>query len=243
MIGGISLQANVFLPTIPPGLDVGLTFTGILLVLYGHIENTFSILFERLDREFPAFPYRREAKVLYTVGFMCLTVGVLLKYQLVTAYMALLYGFGRMIEGVAAVRFWRKIHLFLTEGRLAGNTSRSLMYKLAAFFVVLLGGSLMVELLLRDGATAVLEYQFALVWTAMTLLLSLIGLSRRVLPLTEVDDEVVSSKLFYGYILAVAGASIFDASLVTQLAIQATGTVAYTVGFWLAVFLWVRGKW
>ncbi len=231
------LQIDWLLPTIPPSIGTLLTIFGMLIMLYAHIRETTSILSKRSNNKF-SVPLQNEGRVaiVLSIGFFFLTIGVLRRYNLIPVYIALLYVVGSMIEGVGQVRFLRKIHSFLRGQGAGGGILRNLKYKLLSAFVVLLGGTIAIQLFFSAPTYGSAIPQVALIWTLMTFILTVIGLSHRVLPLkTELP-----SGMAIGYVVAVAGSEVYDLTLAGEVIFILLGGVGYSLGFWLSVYYWLR---
>jgi len=178
---------------------------------------------------------RRLAGTTLAGGILFITIGSLQRYQLVIHYMGILFFIGSLITGASHVRFWKKVELFLRRQEYGGNLARTIKYGLLSLFVIISVGSIFFELVISNPFGATFFSQIAFAYTLLVLGLSIIGLSKRVLPLREQIDN----RLVYGFILTIAGTQIFDLSIVNAILFMGIGTVGYTVGFWIAVYYWL----
>lgn len=108
-------------------------------------------------------------------------------------------------------------------------------YRIAALFVVLVGGYVVVKILTTGPFVGTRLREIAFVWTLATFALSYLGLSKRLHPLSG----TVPRQLLVGYMLCIAGASIYDLTFVLDVTAMLVGSVAYSAGFWIAVYFWI----
>lgn len=232
------LQIGAFVPTIPPGLGAAVVVIGLTIMVGAYTRITMQELSSQSERIYGiGLEDRQLAAWSFGTGILFLTIGALQRYQLVVPYVALLYLVGNMISGVAHVRFWKKIEMLLRKQEFTGDLARTVKYGLASMFVVIIVGSMFVWLVLSAPFSAPLAVQFAFAWTLLVLGLSIVGLSKRALPLrTQLDN-----KLIYGFILTIAGSEIFDLTLAGNVGFLLVGSIGYSIGFWVAVYYWLFG--
>lgn len=234
----VPLQTGALLPTKPAGLGAAVTVVGLTIMVGSYVRITLQELDSQSKATFEVeMEHRRLAGASFAGGILFLTIGSLQQYQLVVPYMGALFFIGSLITGVSHVRLWKKIELFLRKQEYGGDLARTIKYGLLSLFVVITVGSIFFELVVSNpfGATFISRLAFA--YTLLVLGLSIVGLSKRVLPLREQVDN----KLVYGFILTIAGTQIFDLSLVNALLFMGIGTIGYAVGFWIAVYYWLYG--
>lgn len=232
----VLLQTGAFLPTRPAGLGAAITLIGLTIMIGSYVRITLQELdVQSKDTFNVSIQNRRLAGASFAGGILFLTIGSLQRYQLVVPYIAVLFFVGSLITGVSHVRFWKKVELFLRKQEYTGDLARTIKYGLLSLFVVIITTSIFLKLVISNPFGATFVSQLAFAHTLLVLGLSIVGLSKRVLPLREKIDN----KLIYGFILTIAGTEIFDLSLVNDFLFLGIGGLGYTVGFWTAVFYWL----
>lgn len=232
----VQLQAGAFLPTKPAGLGAAVTVIGLTIMVGSYVRVVLSELNLQTKNSFDVeIKYRQLAGSTFAGGILFLTIGSLQRYQLVTPYIALLFFIGSLITGTAHVRFWKKVELFLRKQEYGGDLARTIKYGLLSLFVIITVVSIFFELVVSNPFGASFVSQLAFAYTLLVLGLSIVGLSKRVLPLREQVDN----KLVYGFIFTIAGTQIFDLALVNDFLFMGIGIVGYALGFWMAVYYWL----
>jgi hypothetical protein len=232
----LPIQTGALLPTKPAGLGAAVTVIGLTIMMGSYVRITLQEMDSQSREAFDVeMKNRRLAGMSFAGGILFITIGSLQRYQLVVHYMGILFFVGSLITGVSHVRFWKKVELLLRKQECSGNLARTIKYGIISLFVIIIVGSILFELVVSNPFGATFVSQLAFAYTLLVLGLSIVGLSKRVLPLREQVDN----KLVYGFILTIAGTQIFDLSLTNALLFMIIGTVGYTAGFWFAVYYWL----
>lgn len=229
-------QIGIFVPTVPPGLGAAVIVIGLTIMIGSHLRITMLEVDAQSKEHYGTqLKHRRLATWSFGAGILFLTLGTLQRYQLVVPYVAFVYLIGNMITGVAHVRFWKKIELLLRKREYSGNLARTIKYGLISLFVIIIVGSLFVWMVQSSPLNTPILLQFAFAWTLLVLGLSIVGLSKRVLPLRDrIDDNIV-----HGFIITIAGSEIFDLTLASEVGFLFVGGIGYSIGFWVAVYYWI----
>jgi len=152
---------------------------------------------------------------------------------------------GGWIEGIGSIRFYQKVVYTIIRTSLPPSSlgKKVVLYSASAFVV-------MCAILLSIAADALGYVTVGFIdllligWTVGTALVSIVGISIRLSPLRTVvreDDRVpINSGSIYGLTLCVAGAVITNLSTTFDIVSFALNSVSYTVGYWLAVYLWYQ---
>lgn len=229
-------QVDALLPTVLSGLGAALVICGLTIMAGARA----SAQVRRLNRwgqrvAGTTLPHERLVGGCLAAGILFVTVGAVQRYDLVVHFVSVFFLVSNVISGAAHVRTWQKITLALRRRGLQGDLGRTVRYGLLSTFVIVLAGSLLVYLLRVEPGGIGFARQLSLVWTVLTFGLSVVGLSKSVLPLQDrVDDRVL-----YGFVLTVAGTEVFDLTLPLYVGFLAVGAVGYGVGFWVAVYYWL----
>lgn len=232
----LGLQGGAFLPTKPAGLGAAVTVIGLTIMIASHIQITLQdIDLQSRDNFDIQIENRRFAGATFAGGILFVSIGSLQRYQLVVPYMGLLFFTGSLITGVSHVRFWKKIKIFLTEKKYSGNLTRKIKYGILSTFVVIVICSIFFELTTSNPFNFSFISQVAFTYTLLVLFLSIVGFSKRLLPLRGQIDN----RLIYGFILTISGTQIFDLYLFNDLLFMIIGIGGYSAGFWLAVYYWL----
>lgn len=230
------LQAGAFLPTKPAGLGAAITVIGLSIMVGSYVRIAIQVQDLLSKDNFDiAIENPRLAVFSFAGGMLFLTIGSLQRYNLVISYMGLLFFVGSLITGVSHVRFWKKIEYLLRKREYKGDLPRTIKFGLLNLFILVTVASIFFELVVSNpfGATFVSRLAFA--YTLIVLGVSIVGFSKRILPLRDKID----AKLVYGFILTIAGTQIFDLSLLNDFLFMIVGIIGYTVGFWIAVYYWL----
>lgn len=172
-------------------------------------------------------------------GTLATSMPLIKIFDLRAPFMILLFTLGQTIEGVAALRFYKRVGQWIhsnnsgSTGGLLKSQLRKLQYKfryrVLTFFAILLSISIAIGVLLAFGIDMRPFRLFALIWTIGTLIISIFGLNWK---LRDIEDQL-SKNARLGLILAVAGAANFGfATLSVEIVAQICGAIGYTIGFW-----------
>lgn len=226
--GSLVLQVGFFVDYVPEWLGPLLMASGIFYLIIGYFETSI------LQTELSASPV---ALVMMATGLMLLFVQSYL--SLGPIVIVILLAFTRWIEGVAAVRFYQKVAYVLRHRDLphTGTLTDRVALKLLMLFTVIMGGWAVLLVLTRGPFIRSLTYDLALVWTLVSATISILGMSLKFL---SIRDQLPLISLF-GFAVASTGAELFNfTSLFTELKVFAVSNISYSLGYWVAVYLWLR---
>lgn len=231
-IGSLQIISEVQLP--PSLLGPVLIFFGLELLVVGTTRAGFdqSPFYQKCN------PRQRTAITAgFGLGIFACSIGALRQYDLLPAYVILLYSLGRAIEGIAAVIFYKKILTHLRWGSPGATSPGETKVGLLSFFVVLVGGGLVLTVFKPD---AILQTTFGgllVGWTMITAALTAIGLY------WKFSSVAVSypKGIVLGTILSVIGAEVYHFSSIWLDAwVVFFGYIGYAIGFGIAVSLWMK---
>lgn len=221
---------------VPPWLGPSVVFLGVEVILVGAIQKALpetSALWTRLSG--------RESLLVtgsFSLGILLSASAILQQYSLVGVYAAMLFGLGRLIEGAAAVRFYKQILLIAQRrGNRRGFGDRAKRL-LVIFFAFVVAGWLVVRIVTRGPIYGTVEKSIRLVWTGLTLFIAVYGIA----PKLRFAEDILNNRLKIGFVLCVGGASIYNFGTVMEISVFLGGLFAYSVGFWVAVLALVRSE-
>jgi hypothetical protein len=236
---GTLLQTSALLPAIPPWLPGAVILAGMSILVGWTMQN---IAVPRFLSTTSLSSWEAKA-IFFSFGFglPTLSIATISYYNAGPAYAAFLYALGRIIEGVAAVRLFKKISLNL---RASGNSSDSglltqllsaiapkIKRRLVSVFILLLALSAIIQILVHGPYIFSLQYEIAFILTLASLLVSYYGLRARL----QSGTEELPRTLQTGLILCVAGSEVYNhPSLGIEVVVYLIGMIAYTIGFWYA---------
>jgi len=241
-----ALQAGLFLNSVPGWLAPALVLIGIELVLIRYIEQSVNVVARRPEIDdnsstgMTALPHRDYQLLIggLTLGILFSAIAVIQRFQISNLYAMLLLFCGRAIEGVVAVRFYKKVVRFLRTRQLSGDLAKRVRHKLTMLFIIVVGVYLLGYALLRGPFLRSLGYTIQFVWTVTTLFLTAFGLRWKLRPVQDRFDR----KVILGVILFVTGAELFNYTFLGELAATVVGSLGYTVGFWFAAALLIHDQ-
>lgn len=180
----------------------------------------------------------RNSRVLVGAGF--LSVGYLFMALAVmsnffNAFAVYLFLLFRSVEGAAAARFYRTVAYVLRSRTLPGGTRFGSRVKLflAPFFVIVVGVGVLLSLLRTFGlgGTPVIE-----IYTPTMVGVTSLSVWWRVRSLRQ--EYAIATLL--GFTTCITGAEIYGfATVATEITVSLSGFVAFGVGFWLLIALWM----
>lgn len=221
---------------VPPWLGPSLIFLGVEVILVGAIQKSLpetSTLWTRLSKQ--------ESLMVtgsFALGILFSASAVLQQFSLVGTYAAMLFGLGRLIEGAAAVRFFKRVLLVARGQGHQGGMERWAKRLLVVFFAFVIAGWLVVRILTRGPIYGTVEKSIRLVWTGLTLFVAVYGIA----PKLRFAEDVLNNRLKMGFVFCVGGASIYNFGTVMDVGVFLIGLLAYSVGFWVAVLALVRSE-
>lgn len=231
----VTLFLSWFFNYVPDWFGAALLFFGVELVLVGAVKGSLS---ERLDF-WDDLNYWGRFGVIggFAVGTLLCWSAVLRELGLIWGYTVLLFALGKVAEGAAAVRFYRKIESLLRRGEWPGGSK--LLYRLAVVFIVVLGIYAVVEIRRSGPFFNSTWYEIKAVWTLVIWALASLGIWWKVRDL----QGTVPKEIMTGFVLCVGGAEVFNyQSLSGDVVALLAGSVAFSIGFWLAVALWMQSE-
>lgn len=236
MAGLFLLQASALFDFVPDWLGPAIVFFGVQLILLGAMQKSLS----------EAFPFwsqlnGRESTVVITglaLGFLFVASSVLQRYNAVRFYAILLFCLGRIIEGAASVRFYKKILHLIRYEEFQGDTRQRLKRYLVLFFVLIVSGWAVIRILEDGPFYGSTIDSIKLVWTLLTLFIATFGISYKL----RFADDVFNRGMKFGFILCVGGAEIFNMTVLLDYLSFVSGTIAYSLGFWSAFILLVKSE-
>lgn len=240
------LQTGFFIDSVPRWLAPLLVLLGIELILIYHIERSIHVVpkgqetraSESTDEiTIPVRDYQLLIAGL-TLGILLSAIAVIQRFQISNLYAMLLLFCGRAIEGVAAIRFYKKAIRFLRTREWSGDFGARAKHKLTMLFIVIVGIYLAGYALVNGPFLRSLGYTIQFVWTITTVLLTAVGLRWKLRPVEDQFD----GKIILGVILFVTGAELFNFTFLGQLAATLIGSLGYSVGFWFAAAFLIRDQ-
>jgi len=183
----------------------------------------------------------REQRVIIggiTLGVLFSALAVIQKYQVSNEYAILLLFCGRMIEGASAVRFYKKLVVFLRGRKHSGNMISKAKHKLTLVFISSITIFISMYLLINGPVFNSLGYSIQFLWTITVLSITTLGLRWKLRPIWGIVDR----KLLIGILSFVGGAEIFNHPLLGEIVAVLAGSIGYTLGFWFAAALLIRDQ-
>lgn len=239
------LQLGVLLDSVPRWIAPLLILLGIEFVLISHIRQSVNIIAvddpqEKNFNDKIAIPTRDYNWIIggMTFGILMSGIAVIQVFQISNLYAILLLFCGRMIEGVAAIRFYKKVLYLIRERRWGGDIRTKVRHKLTVLFIVVVGLYLMGYALIYGPFFRSLGYTIQFIWTVTALLVTSLGLRWK---LRHVRDQF-DREIILGVILFVTGAELFNFTFFGELAATLVGSLGYTVGFWFAAAFLIRDQ-
>lgn len=165
------------------------------------------------------------------LGYLLLTLSVLRTNY--AAYAAFLHLVFRGVEGVAATHLYLKLIRFFQGKGFAGDYIAKAKHLLAVFFVLALGGYLIMKVLVGSPTAFGIQYNLAIVYTVVVAALSALAVRWRYRAIAqELNPGVVA-----GLALCIAGSQIFAFDLGGDIALSIVGSIVYSIGFWASAYL------
>ena len=224
------LQVSWFVDYVPPWLGIVLILTGASLVYVRALT-------------FAADPFGFFGLVTIVMIISGFSLGLYQAYIEAPVIMVTVFGgFGRYIEGLAVVRLYQKIEYMLREQSYPsghGGLRTKLLFKLAAVFIVIATGWVIVFLMLFGDLDLSYEYALTLFWTLATVILSSVGLYVKIWS----AHEALNSIFVIGTVLIITGSEIYNISTLGQEFVSFVAVnIAYAIGFWVAAYRLVTRK-
>ncbi len=244
MISRLILQLGFLIDSVPLWLAPLLVLLGVEFILIWHIEQSINVVASEKPNQKSgdkiAIP-TRDYKLLVsgmTFGILLSAIAVIQEFQISNIYAILLLFCGRAIEGVAAIRFYKKVSRFIRTREWGGDFRAKMKHKLTMLFIVVVGFYLIGYAIVHGPFLRSLGYTIQFVWTITTLLVTAIGLQWKLRPVREKFDR----KLILGVILFVTGAELFNFAFIGQLVATIAGSIGYSIGFWFAAAILIRDQ-
>jgi hypothetical protein len=228
-VNALPAQVDLFLDPFPRLTGAVLVFFGLELVLAGAFQRVLSeagLLGSLTPRE------RFVGVGGLAVGLLFAASGALRTLDLLGGYVVVLFCLGRVIQGAATVRFYRRVVDFLRGRGTGGGLRGRIRHGLVILFVAFLAVWLAFRVLTRGPIVGNTVQSLRLVWTGFVVLTGALGIARK---LRHADDEL-NRGLKAGLVLAVTGAEVYAFQTVAMdLLAYLAGSAAFSVGFWVAV--------
>lgn len=231
------IQLSFVLDFIPPWAGPAAIFIGVEIILLGLAKQTFSQIFPFWNRLNP----REEAAIVggFGLGVLLSAGAVLRHFEILWLYATLLFCLGQIINGAGAVRLYKKLLYMAREREIAGSWRSKIKKALLRLFVIVLAGWMIILILggtnIYRGQTSSLQF----VWTFVVFMMAALGIAFKL----DYATDVLNVRLRVGFILCVAGASIYNLNpFVLDLLALVLGSIAYSVGFWAAAVLLIRSE-
>lgn len=233
----IIVQFGFFFDFIPRWLGPTAIFFGAELILLGVARQTFSRNFPFWSRLNP-----REAMALtggFGLGVLLTASAVLRQFNTLWLYAMLLFCLGQVISGAAAVRLYKKLLYLSREHEWPGQWQTKVKKMLLRIFLVIIAGWLLFLVLTGTSLYGGFAESLQFIWTFLIFSTSALGIAFKL----DYARGVLNYRLRIGFILCVAGASVFNiAPFLRDLLVLIAGTVAYSIGFWFAAVLLIRSE-
>ncbi|WP_276271943.1 hypothetical protein [Haloarcula litorea] len=145
---------------------------------------------------------------------------------------------GSFMQGAVAVNFYRKVYNFVTNGSLpsGGGFKRKIAGQLLILFLLLVSLWGVIYLTIWGGLDLGIQDTVRLYWTVATVIISVVGLSTRFWFM----QSGFPPQIMFGGIFLITGAEIFNLQLELELTTFVLSHIAYALGFWIAVYLFVN---
>ena len=222
-----TLFIGQFLDYVPTWFSPALMIGGFYLLFVGHSSDLWKDNF-RIIRPFGVF----------LVSFGICLIGISLYIRNAWWLTVMLTSFSRWIEGVAAVKTYRKIASLIrgydvsSESKFVGR----IRFHVVILFLLVVGGWAIIALLVYGPIQFTRGYFVALVWTLLTVIISLIGMSWKFWSIRNAK----SSSTLLGFLLITAGAEIYNySSLFLDFSSFTISNISYSMGYWFAIGLWL----
>lgn len=228
---GLVIQLSWILDPHPGQLPILLMVSGLALLLFGGLRRTIQSSASGLQSR-PA----KIALLTLSVGYLLLALAVLQEsYPLYGAYLFIIF---KGVEGAAAARFYRKVAYVLRNRTLSGGTRiRDRVYHLGLVFSIILAGAGFVVYLSTSGYENVYSTSL-MIYTVVLVSISALGVWWR---LQMVSADYATPTLV-GFVLCITGGQTFGyATLTREILVMIAGSVAFAVGFWALIGVWVTG--
>ena len=238
------LQAGFLVDSVPTWLAPLIVLFGVEYILVWYIEGSVNIVaseeFNHGSDNIITIPTRDYELLISGIGFgiMLSAIAVIQEFQISNIYIILLLFCGRAIEGVTAIRFYKKVSRFIRTREWGGELRAKIKHKLLILFIIVVGLYLVGFAIVHGPFFRSLGYTIQFVWSLTTLLVTAIGLRWKLRPVREEFNR----KLIRGVILFVTGAELFNFALIGELIATMAGSIGYSVGFWFAAAILIRDK-
>ena len=244
MILSLFLQLGFWIDSVPLWLAPLLVLLGVELILIYHIQQSVYVVprdntdLQHTDKiSIPTRDYKLLISGL-TFGILLSAIAVIQNYQISNWYIILLLFCGRAIEGVAAIRFYKKMVRFTRSRRWGGDFGAKIKHKLTAIFIIFIGLYFIGYAIVNGPFLRSLGYTIQFIWTIVTLFVTFIGLHWKLRPVRDKFDQ----KIIFGVILFTTGAELFNFAFIGQLIATLAGAFGYTIGFWFAAAILIRDQ-
>jgi len=167
-----------------------------------------------------------------TVGLLFATSGALRMLGALELYVVFLFCLGRIVEGAGIVRFYKRVIDFLRGKGGTGGIRGKVKHGLFLLFIFVLAAWLCFRVLTKGPIVGSTVETLRLIWTGFVVITAGAGIARKL----GYSDENLNRGLKTGMILAVVGAEVYNLRVQVELAAYIAGSLAYSVGFWLAVY-------
>jgi hypothetical protein len=224
-----ALQVDVVVDFVPGLLGPTLIFFGLELVLVGTFLSVFrraGVLSRLTNRE------QFLAVGGVAVGLLFAASGALRRLDLLDPYVVFLFALGRVLQGASAARFYRRI-LDVLRGRGGGGVGGRIRRGSITLFVCFFAGWLAVRVLTQGPIVGTVGQSLRLVWTGFVVVTTALGITWKL----RHAEDTLDRGLRPGLVLCVTGAEVYNfASIGMELGTYLVGSVAFSLGFWVAVF-------
>jgi hypothetical protein len=173
-----------------------------------------------------------------TLGILFSALAVIQKVQISNEYAILLLFCGRAIEGAAAIRFYKKIIVFLRDGKYSGSIVSKVKHKLTILFILSITIFVFIYILIDGPIFNSIGYSVQFLWMISVLSITTLSLRWKLRPVWGIVDR----KSLIGVLFFVGGAEIFNHSFLGEVVALIAGAIGYTLGFWFTAALLVRDQ-
>ncbi|EMA30981.1 hypothetical protein C444_08680 [Haloarcula japonica DSM 6131] len=214
----------------PPWLAIVLVTTGSVLITWGlpfvdpksdfaveAPKGVFGTLILGIGTGFTIWGARK------TASFDTVVVGIIL--------------LGLFMQGAVAVNFYRKVYDFVSNGSLpsSGGFRRKIIAHLLILFLLLIALWTIIYFIIWGNLDLGIQDTVRLYWTIATVIISVLGLSTRFWFM----QRGFPPQIMFGGIFLITGAEIFNLQFEVELTTFVLSHIVYTLGFWIAAFLFV----
>lgn len=228
-------QIDVVAEPVPGDLPIWLITLGIEAMFLGVVIHTV-----RQRGLYSQYTKRERLVGVFGLGigyFLIALSFISANFGLYGTYLYLLF---RTVEGAAALAIFIRILSYFRSGSYSTNLSSKARHILFVFFIMTVGVSLLLKVLIDDPFIGGVWYNLSLVYTVLVAVLTFVAVRWR-LRKVQADTNIGVTG---GIALGVAGGQIYGYSLGGEIAILLVGSVLYAIGFWSAVaFVFSDGVW